>query len=157
LNTNPNQGDNRTMNTSPFTMKAAEIGDLLVPKRGKASSPAVIRQLHRKDKQVQVQYYGVRKHQSLPVEQVRATFNVVKAADAPEDGLKALALAAEGAPAPAYASTPAEPRTHCKRGHELTDDNVIVWKSAGNARRCKACYDLKRAEQRARRKAKVAA
>jgi hypothetical protein len=59
--------------------------------------------------------------------------------------------------AAARAKAERAPRTTCTRGHDMTDPkNHIIWKSAGNAVRCKACYDLKRGEQKARRDARKA-
>lgn len=41
-------------------------------------------------------------------------------------------------------------RTHCKRGHEMTDENTMVRKNArgGTVRKCKACQDLHNAKWR---------
>ncbi len=40
-------------------------------------------------------------------------------------------------------------KTHCKRGHPFSDDNL---RPAGNGRRCKTCAMLKTRAQRARRR-----
>lgn len=49
-----------------------------------------------------------------------------------------------------------EPKTHCKRGHEMTDENVRI-RNKGNgrvARECKLCHNLlSTASRRARSKA----
>lgn len=42
------------------------------------------------------------------------------------------------------------PKTHCKRGHELTDKNVRI-KNKGNgryARECRLCHNMKSNERR---------
>ena len=40
--------------------------------------------------------------------------------------------------------------THCRRGHEYTDDNTIIQK--GKYRSCKRCTRMKQAEHRAKRR-----
>lgn len=71
---------------------------------------------------------------------------------------KATAARKRAAAKKAPAKAERAPRTTCKRGHDMTDPaNQITWKSAGNAVRCRACYDLKRGEQKARRDARKSA
>jgi hypothetical protein len=44
-------------------------------------------------------------------------------------------------------------RTHCKRGHELTPDNLLQWK---RQRVCRECVHLKQAEYRERKRLQTA-
>lgn len=154
-----------------FTVKNAEIGQRLYPKRGRKVQPLTIRQLHRKDGRADVEYQdgtkGAVSFADLRKDWTLAAPKAAKTGDGPAALKAAFALPAKKAKAPAKKKAPGakiaalagrQPRERCKRGHDMTDPaNQIVWKSAGNAVRCRACYALKRAEQKARRDAKKAA